>query len=227
METEKKLAYLHYLKNFVTSARQEKIKEILALRTRHVTVALEDVAHSQNIAAIMRTCEAMGLQDLYAIEVENTIDIKTKVARGAVQWMDLFRYKSRQHQNPTLACMEDLRKKGYLVVATSPHATKKITELPIGQKLAFVFGTEITGLSDEALAAADERIALPQYGFVESLNVSVSAALCLYDVMTRLRQSTIPWQLTEAEKFDLEVTWMEHSVERPELLRATFLQNSK
>jgi len=223
MNIEKKAAYLHYLKNFVTKERQEKIKQILASRTRYVTVALEDVSHSQNIAAIMRTCEAMGLQDLYAIELESTIDIKTKVARGSVQWMDLFRYKARQHANPTLACMAELRAKGYTVVATSPHATKSISEIGLDKKLAFVFGTEITGLSDEALAAADERVTIAQYGFVESLNVSVSAALCVYEVMKKLRSSCLPWRLTPEEIFDLEVQWMEKSVERPELMRACFL----
>lgn len=224
MNTEKKTAYLHYLKKFVTKERQEKIKEILALRTRHVTVALEDVSQSQNVAAIMRTCEALGLQDMYAIERNHTIDVKSKVARGAVQWMHLHRYQQREHADPALACIKALQEKGYTVVATSPHATKKISELPIDKKIAFVFGTEITGLSDEALAAADEQIALPQYGFVESFNVSVSAALCLYDVVTRLRTSAIKWHLTPEEFFELELEWMEHSVERPELMKAAFLR---
>ncbi len=224
MNTKKKQAYLHYLEKFVTKERQEKIKQILALRTRHVTVAIEDVSHSQNVAAIMRTCEAMGLQDTYAIELEKTIDVKTNVARGAIQWMNLHRYQSHAHDNPTLACIKDLQARGYLVAATSPHATKKLSELPIDKKIAFVFGTEATGLSDCALQAADERIALPQYGFVESFNVSICAALCVYDVVTRLRASSIAWQLTPEEQFELEIEWMEHSVERAQILKNVFLQ---
>lgn len=224
MNNEKKLAYLHYLKKFVTKERQERIKEILSLRTRHVTIALEEVSQSQNVAAIMRTCEAMGLQDAYSIERDTAIDIKVNVARGAMQWMTLHRYKIKDYANPTLACIQRLQKEGYVVVATSPHATKKVSDLPIDKKIAFVFGTEISGLSDLALAAADERISIPQYGFVESFNVAVSAALCLYDVTTRLRTSTVLWQLTEQEKFDLELEWMEHSVERSELMKAAFLR---
>ncbi len=224
MNIEKKLAYLHYLKKFVTKERQEKIKEVLALRTRYVTIALEDVAQSQNVAAIMRTCEAMGLQDLYAIERDKAIDIKTNVARGAVQWMNLHRYQVHSFEDPTLACIKDLQARGYLVAATSPHATKTLSELPIDKKIAFVFGTENIGLTDTALEAADERISLPMYGFVESFNVSISAALCLYDVVTRLRASNIPWQLTPDEALATEVAWMEHSVERPELMKATFLK---
>ncbi len=224
MNKEKKLAYLHYLKKFVTKERQEKIKEILLLRTRHVTIALEDVAQSQNVAAIMRTCEAMGLQDAYSIERETVIDIKTNIARGAIQWMTLHRYQLKNYSNPTLACIENLQKQGYTVVATSPHATKKLSDIPVDKKIAFVFGTEISGLSDEALAAADERVSIPQYGFVESFNVAVSAALCLYDITTRLRASIIHWQLTPEEQFDLELEWMEHSVERPELMKAAFLK---
>ena len=224
MNNEKKLAYLHYLKKFVTKERQEKIKEILTLRTRHVTIALEEVSQSQNVAAIMRTCEAMGIQDAYSIERDTAIDIKTNIARGAIQWMTLHRYKIKDHANPTLACIKKLQAEGYHVIATSPHATKKLSDIPVDKKIAFVFGTEISGLSDLALAAADERISIPQYGFVESFNVAVSAALCLYDVTTRLRASTIPWQLTSEEQFELELEWMEQSVERPELMKTAFLR---
>lgn len=224
MNKEKKLAYLHYLKKFVTKERQEKIKEVLGLRTRRVTIALEDVSQSQNVAAIMRTAEAMGLQDAYSIEKETVIDIKTNIARGAIQWMTLQRYQVKNYVNPTLACIQDLQKQGYCVVATSPHVTQKVSDLSVDKKIAFVFGTEISGLSDEALAAADERISIPQYGFVESFNVAVSAALCLYDVTSRLRDSDIPWQLTPEEQFDLELEWMEHSVERSELMKSAFLK---
>ncbi len=224
MNNEKKLAYLHYLKKFVTKERQEKIKEILTLRTRHVTIALEEVSQSQNVAAIMRTCEAMGIQDAYSIERDTAIDIKTNIARGAIQWMTLHRYKIKDQANPTLACIKKLQTEGYHVIATSPHATKKLLDIPVDKKIAFVFGTEISGLSDLALAAADERISIPQYGFVESFNVAVSAALCLYDVTTRLRASAIPWQLTSEEQFELELEWMEQSVERPELMKAAFLR---
>jgi len=224
MNNEKKLAYLHYLKKFVTKERQEKIKEILPLRTRHITIALEEVSQSQNVAAIMRTCEAMGLQDAYSIERDTAIDIKTNIARGAIQWMTLHRFQLKNYADPTLACIQKLQKEGYLVIATSPHATKKLSDIPVDKKIAFVFGTEISGLSDKALTAADERISIPQYGFVESFNVAVSAALCLYDVTTRLRASTIPWQLTFQEMFDLELEWMEQSVERPELMKAAFLK---
>lgn len=224
MNTEKKQAYLHYLKKFVTKERQEKIKEVLALRTRHVAVALEDVCHSQNVAAIMRTCEAMGLQDMYAIELDKTIDIKTNVARGSIQWMNLHRYQPHRYESPISSCIQDLKKAGYTVVATSPHAKKTLSELPIDKKLVFMFGTENTGLSKQALEAADESIRLPQYGFVESFNVAVSAALCVYDVVTRLRASDIQWCMTPEELFEAEITWMEQSLERPQLMKAAFLR---
>ena len=227
MNIEKKKAYLHYLKNFVTKERQEKIKSVLALRTRHVTVALEDVCHSQNVAAIMRTCEAMGLQDMYAIEVDKTIDIKTNVARGSIQWMNLYRYHKEKYEDPLLTCIQDLKQKGYTVVATSPHASKKLSDLPIDKKIAFVFGTENFGLSDQALQAADEQIALPQYGFVESFNVAVAAALCVYDVVTRLRASQISWHMSPEELFEAEIAWMEHSIERSHILKTVFLDQYK
>lgn len=228
MNTQKKLAYRTYLAQFVTKERQKKIKEVLALRTRHITVALEDVCNSQNVAAIMRTCEAMGLQEMYAIEMEKSaIDVKTNVARGAIQWMQLSRFRMKDYENPSLACIKKLKEEGYKVIATSPHATTMLSELPIDHKIAFLFGTENDGLTEAALQAADDCIALPQYGFVESLNVAVSAALCLYDAVGRLRASSTPWGLSEQEAFDLEIAWMERSLDRPVLMRELFFAQYK
>lgn len=225
MDTQKKLAYLDYLQKFVTKERQKKIKEVLKLRTKHITIVLEDVCNSQNVAAIMRTAEAMGLQQMYAIELGSELDVKSNVARGAIQWMELHRYQKKDFDSPVASCIKALRDQEYVIIATSPHATKKIEDLSIDKKYAFLFGTENTGLSEQAFACADESITLPQYGFVESYNVAVAAALCLYQSVGRLRSSNAAWQLQPDDLLDVEISWLERSLDRPEIIKNNFLKD--
>ncbi len=225
MNKEKKLAYFDYLKKFVTLERQKKIESVLALRTRHITVALEDVSNSQNVAAIMRTCEAMGLQEMHVMELEHQVEIKPNVARGAIQWMEVYKYQKNKEsgETPAAACVQALRQKGYTIIATSSHVTQTVSDLSVDKKYAFLFGTEHSGLSDEAFSLADQSITIPQYGFVESYNVAVAAALSLYDSVTRLRASDVAWHLSEDDLFDVHIAWLERSVDRPEILRKMFL----
>ena len=99
--------------------------------------------------------------------------------------------------------------------------------MPVEDKTAFLFGVEDEGLTEEAIALADDVIEIPMHGFVESFNVSVSAALCLYDFTTRLRNTTIDWRLTEAEQLDLHIDWMRSSVENPDALERRFFKEYK
>ncbi len=224
MNIQKKLAYLHFLKKFVTPARQEKILHLLPQRTRHVAAVLEDVSQSHNAAAVLRSCEALGVQNVYAIEQHHPLELKQKISQGAAKWLTLIRFSHQEYMDPLTACISTLKEQQYTVIGTSPHATKTLQQVAITGKVALMFGTEETGLSSAAIAACDDLIALPQYGFVESLNVSVCAALCLYDLTTRLRSSTIDWHLSPQEQAELELHWLELSLEHPQALKNRFLQ---
>lgn len=224
MNTKKKLAYLHFLKKFVTHARQEKILHLLPQRTRYVTAVLEDVSQSHNAAAILRSCDALGVQDVYSIEQNHPLDLKPKISLGAAKWLTLSRFCNQDTNEPLVECINALKAKKYTIIGTSPHATKTLREISLDTKIALIFGTEDEGLSSEAIKSCDDLVALPQYGFVESLNVSVCAALCLYDLTTRLRTSTHAWQLSPEEKEELEIDWLENSVENPAALEKRFLE---
>jgi tRNA (guanosine-2'-O-)-methyltransferase len=166
-----------YLSRFVTPDRLERFGEVLAERTRYITVAVEDIYQPHNASAVLRTCDAFGIQDVHIIENRNIYRLNPSVELGTAQWLTLHRH--RGPENNTEAAINHLRSTGYRIVATSPHARQQELEaldLNAGP-VAVLFGTEKEGLSETALSLADEYVAIPMYGFVESFNISVSAAL--------------------------------------------------
>ena len=226
MEKQIKNKLITYLSSFLSDERKALIVKNLHGRTRYVTVVLEDIYQSHNAGAIMRTCDALGVQDMHCIEKRNGIVVKRDIARGSSKWLTLKRYNGvDSHINISLDCIKKLKESGYKVVAMSPHATKTVAQLSLDTKIAFLFGTEETGLTQDAMDASDELVAIPMYGFVESFNVSVAVALCLYDITHRLYASTVNWGLSDDEKHDLQLDWMRASLEHVEILEREFLRS--
>ncbi len=193
-----------YLSTLVSENKRDLIKKVLAYRTRYLTVALEDITQPHNASAVIRSCDIFGVQNMHVIESEQAFNALNAVAKGASKWVDLYRYKN------TKECVATLKKNGYRVVATTPHERGyTLSELPINQKIALLFGTEITGLSDESIALADDFVTIPMFGFTESFNISVSAAICLYQLITKIHASDIAWQLSSAEEETLQREWLQ------------------
>lgn len=198
---------LDYLEDFVTPERIKRFEEILQYRTRYFTVAIEDVFQMHNTSAVIRSCDIFGIQDAHLIEERYGKRLDKNIAMGAQKWVDVHRYGS------TAECVSHLRDKGYRIVATTPHQpTCDLFDLDIDQPSAFFFGTEREGLSEEVLETADERLRIPMFGFTESLNISVSAAIVLQHMTTRLRASSIDWKLDEADLFEKRLDWTKKSV---------------
>lgn len=213
-----------YLKEFVLEQRWETINEVLQQRTRHVTVVLEDIYQSHNASAVLRSCDCFGIQDVYVIENDHDFNLSKGVTIGADQWLSMKKYRE-EAKNNTLACFEDLRNQNYRVVATTPHNEDvTIEELSIDSKTALVFGTELDGLSTTAMEQADGFVKIPIYGFSESYNISVSAALCLYEISKKLRESDIDWRLSMNEKIELQLDWLEKSIRASDLLKQKFFE---
>ncbi|POQ99140.1 RNA methyltransferase [Alkalispirochaeta sphaeroplastigenens] len=222
MSREQRLAEIDLLRRFVTPRRQERMDQVLAARTRHITLAVEDIFQPHNGSAILRSCDAFGVQDVHIIENRNRYRINPGVELGTSQWLTVHRYglpgpdPSGPEEPPraTLACIEALRARGYRIVATTPHrrdVTPREISLEQGP-LALLFGTEKEGLTDTALAAADEYLRIPMTGFVESLNISVSAAVTLHTLTERLRESSLDWQIPREEQEHLLHRWLFGSV---------------
>jgi tRNA (guanosine-2'-O-)-methyltransferase len=221
------IALMAYLESFVTPQRLARIDAVLAHRTRHLTVVAEDFHDPHNASALLRTCDALGIQDVHVVEKHNTFKARVGAASGAIKWVTQHQYSEQPNQDNTLACCEKLRSQGYLIVATSPHLSAVPPEaIPLDQKLAVIFGSERHGVSQEAIAAADYQLKIPMVGFVESLNVSVSAAVCLYTMTQRLRSLGIVWSLSDREKQTLRLDWIRQSVQNSAALERRYWQDT-
>ncbi len=213
------LQLLEHLKSFLTERRRELFQKVLADRTRHFTVATEDVYQLHNTSAVMRTCDIFGIQDLHVVEEQLGKRIDREIAMGAQKWVDFHRYDS------IMDCTEKLRTDGYQIIATTPHENGALLhDFDITRKAAFIFGTEKDGLSDAVLNTADGFLKIPMYGFTESLNISVSAAIILQNVVTRLKQSEVDWSLSEDEKLELELKWVKKTIKRSEEIVERYYQ---
>ncbi len=226
MDRKEKTALLDHLLSFITAKRNALFDKVLENRTRHITVVLEDIYQAQNASAVLRTCDLTGIQDVHIIENKNKYDVNPDVALGSSKWLNLIKYN--EHPENTLVAYEKLRASGYRIVATTPHKHEQLVdEIDLDGKMALVFGTELKGLSDEAINQADEYLRIPMHGFTESYNISVSAALILYSLANKLRQTDIGWQLSEDERLDIKLDWARRTISRSDVIERQFLKTYK
>jgi tRNA (guanosine-2'-O-)-methyltransferase len=213
---------LEYLSGFLTERRLARFHEVLEYRTRYLTVALEDIYQPHNASAVLRTCDGFGVQDVHIIENRNTYRVNPDVALGSSQWLTLTKYN--RHLENTEEAIATLKSRGYRVVATSPHREDTSLErfdLARG-KVAFLLGNELDGLSSTAIEQADEYLRIPIYGFVESFNISVAAAIILHYTTLAIRGTDLPWRLSEAEKEEILLEWVRRSARRTEALEREY-----
>ena len=177
---------LEVLGPFLQAERIERLREVLARRTRHVTILAERLHDEHNIAACVRSCEAFGIQDLHLVSQE---DLKKKrklsimVSTGSHKWLSIQRHETSRQ------ALDHLRERGYRIVVADPpgdHPSTPIDQLDLKRPTALVIGNERDGVSPEVREMADERVHAPMAGFVESLNVSVACAVLLSQVRRRL-----------------------------------------
>ncbi|WP_291136788.1 TrmH family RNA methyltransferase [Flavobacterium sp. UBA7663] len=208
---------LTYLEGFITENRKEGFLRVLKNRTKHFTVAMEDVFQLHNTSAVMRSCEVFGIQQLNVVEQKFGKSIDKEIAMGAEKWVDINRFSSIQD------CITNLKGKGYQIIATTPHNDSCLLhEFDITKPSALFFGTERDGLSEEVMQQADGFLKIPMVGYTESLNISVSAAIIIQDVTNRLRQSDIHWQLTEEEVLDKRLDWTRKSIKDIEFIEKKY-----
>ncbi len=215
---------ISHLSRFISDARRKKFEEVLNNRTRHLAVVLEDIYQPHNASAVLRSCDCFGIQDVHIIENRNKYTINPDVELGASKWLSLYKYNRQAHN--TAACLEKLKQEGYAIAVTSlSEPAIPIRDVPVTRKTALVFGTEISGITPEAAAQADVFVRIPMFGFTDSFNISVSAALCLYELTSQLRKERPrAWQLSAAEKEDLLLEWLRVSIHKSDLIEKEFLE---
>ena len=200
-------ALLEYLKTYLTEHRRMRFEQVLSQRTRHFTVATEDVYQLHNTSAVIRSCDVFGLQDIHVVEEINSKRIDREIAMGAQKWVDVHRYSSIKD------FIKAVKSEGYQVVATTPHASGyDLKDFDFTKRSCFFFGRETDGLSDAVIEAADSYLKIPMVGFTESLNISVSAAIILQHVTSKLRDSEIDWKLTDEQRDEKWLDWIKKTI---------------
>ncbi|MCB7479933.1 TrmH family RNA methyltransferase [Christiangramia sediminis] len=213
---EKKI--LDHLQEYLTPRRKALFEKVLAQRTDHLTVVAQDVYQLHNTSAVVRSCDVFGIQNIHVIEEKIPRRIDKEIAMGAQKWVDINRYNSAKD------CLKNLREKGYQIVATSPHDDSHLLEdFDISKASALFFGTERDGLSEEIMNEADATIKIPMVGFTESLNISVSAAIILQSLSTKLRNSPVKWEFSEERKDEIRMNWTKKTVKNSEEIIKRFL----
>lgn len=230
-----------FLKQFLLEDRLQRFEEVARQRTRHLTIVLENIFHAHNASACLRTCDCFGIQDVHIVEDRNRFEPNKDIALGASQWLTIHRYQQHEANEslpesaadvdadmaagtaavpssagpPTAThnCIRSLQQQGYHVLATSPRQhSVPLQDIDVTRPTALIFGAEQVGVSEEAIALADQLVHIPMYGFTESFNISVSAALCLQYLTTRLRQTQVSWQLTKQAHDEMMDEWIRKSL---------------
>jgi len=197
---------LNEMYDLITENKRQMFDRIAADRTKYMTVVLENVYQDHNASAILRTCDCFGIQDLYVIEKNFRYEVKRDIALGAGRWVDIHQFN--EGESPDIECIRTLKEKGYRIIATTPHTDKEtIHSVNLDQPIAVLFGTERRGISPGLMALADDYVNIPMYGFTESLNVSVAAAITMEVLRERIQASSLNWRLTADEQTDLKLKW--------------------
>jgi tRNA (guanosine-2'-O-)-methyltransferase len=226
MENELKKELSAYLSTFISEKRKTRFDEVLAQRSDHLRIVLENVYQDHNASAVLRSCESFGIQHVHFIENRNTMRISTEVSRGSQKWLTIHQHN--QAENNTVETLKGLKQLGYTIVATTPHKDDvTIDQLPVDKKLALVFGTELEGISQEVIDHADTFVKIPMYGFTESFNVSVCAALCMYELTNRIRKTVPDYLISDNEKLAVYFEWLKNSVDKSEALLEDYLLKKK
>ena len=207
-----------YLQQFLTDERLSKIEHFSKESSDFVLPVMEDVYQFRNAAAIVRSVEACGFHHVVALEEENVFNPNLKVTKGAETWVQVEKMPNN------LDSLKEIKSRGYRILAVSPE--KNATMLPdyeVKEPIALVFGTELEGVSEEILDFADETLAIPMFGFTKSFNVSVAAAICMYELKQKLMKSGIEYQLSDQKLLELKIRWAKNSIKSSEQILERFL----
>jgi tRNA (guanosine-2'-O-)-methyltransferase len=216
---------IQHFSQYITDHKKEFFRKVLSQRTRHVTVVLEDIYQSQNASAAIRTSECMGLQDVHIVENTAKYQFNTRVLKGSDKWMELMRYRTKNINN-TETCFKNLREQGYTIYTAAPSdGGVSIQDVAVDNRTAIVFGNELRGASEYALQYCDQKVKIPMYGFTESLNISVSVAICLNTLISKLHVSD-EWKhgLSMEEQEELTLQWYRKVVRKSDLIEREFLR---
>ncbi len=216
-----KAKLIGYLTDFISERRRQRFDEVMKHRMSHLQIVVEDLFQGHNASAVLRSCDCFGVQYVHFIENKFKMKVNNDVALGAEGWVSIKKYNGEE--NNTRACLQKLKDEGFRIVATTPHTNSMtIDKIPIDKKIALVFGTELEGISKDVEKMADEFVKIPMYGFTESFNISVSAALCMYELTTPHRKDVENYRLSEEKRLNIYLDGLMNSIEMNEKIGSDF-----
>lgn len=195
----------------LTEDRRRRIDSVIADRTYSVVPVLEGVYDRGNVNAVLRSAEGMGYQAFHIVDTSSKFRRAKRVTQGAEKWLDITTWESPE------ACADHLKRMGYRLLVTCFENATPIGTVDFTQPTALVFGNERDGISQEMAAQADGRVVVPMSGFIQSFNISVAAALCLYHAaQDRIRRLGRQGDLDEAERRLLTASYYLRCIADPE-----------
>ena len=219
LPTKKKQLLRQQLENLLEETRITSLQKVLQHRTDYLTIVMENIYQGHNASAILRSCDCFGISDVHAIENNNTLKFNSNIAMGSDKWINIQRY------NSTKNAINTLQKQGYKVFATTLNTNSiSLQDIPLNNKIALVMGTEKDGISPEAIQLADGAIKIDMYGFSQSLNVSVSTAIILRDIINRLHKKNINLTLNEQKKQFLYIKYLLASLKYSDIILKKILK---
>lgn len=193
--------------------RVQRMLEVLNTRTNHITVLTEGVDDPHNQSAVLRSADAFGVQTLHVVEGRAKFKPNSIIAKSADRWVDVVEHASIEE------AIEQLKADGYQILATAlSEEAIPLEDVDVSKPTVLLFGNEHHGVSERALAKADGNFVIPMQGYVQSLNISVAAAISLYDVTTRARHIvTEGYGLSIEDKQRVFKNWMVRSLPKRSL----------
>ena len=210
-----------HLQQFLTDERLEKINHFAPESSDFVLPVIEDVFQFRNAAAIVRSVEACGFHKIIAMESEHEFNPNLRVTKGAETWVEVEKLPHN------LDSLGEIKNRGYKILAVSPeNNATMLSDYDLKEPVALVFGTEAAGVSEEILDFADETLAIQMYGFTQSFNVSVAAAICVYELKQKLLRSNLDYKLSEEKLWEMKVRWAMNSIKSGEQILAKYLREN-
>lgn len=192
----------------ILPSRLKRMYDVLSERTRYIMILTEAVDDPHNQAAVLRSAEAFGIQDIHVVAGAAPFEPNKWVTRHADKWLTVHKHSSIEQ------AVRHLQQNGYQVYASYlGEGTIPLEQINVSKPTVLLFGNEHRGVSEEALALADGKFIIPMNGFVQSFNISVAAAISLYDVTKRAKQEgNGRYYLSPAEKKEIYEHWMKLSL---------------
>lgn len=223
-DSKLKQELINYLYGYISDNKRSLIEKISARRTRYITIVLEDIEESKDASAVIRTCDCFGIQEINIVENNRLYKLNPDVTMGSSKWIDINHFKNPATDN-TSNCIDYLKAEGYKIIAMTPDKSAiSLEDLPLNGKMALMFGSEKNGLSETALKKADLLVNIPGYGITQSYTISVSAAITIHFLTSKLLKTGIKGFLSSEELLELKLKWIKKVIKKGEMLEKKFIE---